>query len=225
MVEVPWRNARAEAEAASSRSAKSFQSDTGSREDVIFIPQDSDVSRQEEPLAQPLTSSIPHGPQVGESLVDRDQIMVSDRFNAQEASHVEIPSSTREPSKNPGFTTLTADASDKPSAVPSDTSAAEAGNATDEKPSPERRTLALKHFEVALGEIRPSSSEEGSLPELRKVNYTLREKSTAANDVQWAEQFGEGGTQRGRKKGFGKGFGFSEAGNRDIGYGKVAQDG
>ena len=73
------------------------------------------------------------------------------------------------------------------------------------------RTLMKKHFDVALSEIRPSSSEEGSLPELRK----------------WAEQYGEGGSERGRKKGFGKGFGFAEAAdraNRDKGYGKVAQD-
>lgn len=31
------------------------------------------------------------------------------------------------------------------------------------------RTLSRKHFDNALEEIRPSSSEEGTLPELRKV--------------------------------------------------------
>lgn len=33
-----------------------------------------------------------------------------------------------------------------------------------------QRTLSRKHFDVALTEIRASSSEEGTLPELRKVS-------------------------------------------------------
>ena len=33
-----------------------------------------------------------------------------------------------------------------------------------------KRKLSAKHFQIALDEIRPSSSEEGSLPELRKVS-------------------------------------------------------
>lgn len=40
------------------------------------------------------------------------------------------------------------------------------------EPKPLARTLAAKHFKTALGEIRPSSSEEGTLPELRKVSWT-----------------------------------------------------
>lgn len=73
-----------------------------------------------------------------------------------------------------------------------------------------KRVLMHKHFKTALEEIRPSASEEGSLPELRK----------------WAEQFGEGGKRRGKKSGFGKGFGFSDepVRDRDTGYGKVRQD-
>ncbi|KAE8540711.1 hypothetical protein D1P53_003075 [Cryptococcus gattii VGV] len=73
-----------------------------------------------------------------------------------------------------------------------------------------KRVLMQKHFKIALEEIRPSASEEGSLPELRK----------------WAEQFGEGGKRRGKKSGFGKGFGFSDepVKDRDTGYGKVKQD-
>lgn len=31
------------------------------------------------------------------------------------------------------------------------------------------RTISRRHFDIALSEIRPSSSEEGTLPELRKV--------------------------------------------------------
>ncbi|KAK8861292.1 hypothetical protein IAR55_002111 [Kwoniella newhampshirensis] len=76
--------------------------------------------------------------------------------------------------------------------------------------TPKPRVLGWKHFKVALEEIRPSSSEEGSLPELRK----------------WAEQFGEGGTSKGKKSGFGKGFGFSDLPDKDreSGYGRVKQD-
>lgn len=33
------------------------------------------------------------------------------------------------------------------------------------------RILAKRHFDVALSEIRPSSTEEGTLPELRKVSH------------------------------------------------------
>lgn len=88
------------------------------------------------------------------------------------------------------------------------------------------RVLLKKHFDIALTEIRPSSSEEGSLPELRKVSVTMRSAKNLA-DVKWADQFGEGGTQKGRKKGFGKGFGFGDLASRsdrDKGYGKVVQD-
>ncbi|KAK6906885.1 hypothetical protein I203_100872 [Kwoniella mangroviensis CBS 8507] len=77
-------------------------------------------------------------------------------------------------------------------------------------PEPVARVLGWKHFKIALEEIRPSSSEEGSLPELRK----------------WSEQFGEGGTRKGKKSGFGRGFGFGDekSGDRESGYGKVKQD-
>ncbi|EIW69180.1 hypothetical protein TREMEDRAFT_71806 [Tremella mesenterica DSM 1558] len=81
----------------------------------------------------------------------------------------------------------------------------------DDQPAnlPSGRVLTRSHFSVAMKEIRPSSTEEGTLPELRK----------------WAEQFGEGGTRKGRKSGFGTGFGFG--GDRrfaESGYGKVAQE-
>lgn len=36
------------------------------------------------------------------------------------------------------------------------------------------RILGRKHFDIALAEIRPSSSEEGSLPELRKVSIHVK---------------------------------------------------
>lgn len=62
------------------------------------------------------------------------------------------------------------------------------------KISLDNRLLHARHFDTALGEIRPSSSEEGTMSELRK----------------WAEQYGEGGKKQGKKSGFGKGFGFGQ---------------
>lgn len=70
------------------------------------------------------------------------------------------------------------------------------------------RILRAKHFETALGEIRPSSSEEGTIGELRK----------------WAELYGEGGTKKGKKSGFGKGFGFGEEAITRKGFGRVDTD-
>jgi len=85
-----------------------------------------------------------------------------------------------------------------------------AGTAADGLGSRQTRILTGRHFETALREIRPSSSEEGTLPELRK----------------WAEQFGEGGTKRGQKSGFGKSFGFGDHSTpvADSGYGKVVTE-
>ncbi|KAK4689733.1 hypothetical protein P7C73_g390, partial [Tremellales sp. Uapishka_1] len=81
-------------------------------------------------------------------------------------------------------------------------------NNTGDQPAAQR-VLTARHFKQALEEIRPSSSEEGTLPELRK----------------WAEQYGEGGQRRGKKRGFGKGFGFGDLqGKKESGYGKVVQD-
>lgn len=70
------------------------------------------------------------------------------------------------------------------------------------------RVLRAKHFETALGEIRPSSSEEGTIGELRK----------------WAELYSEGGTKKGKKSGFGKGFGFGEEAITRKGFGRVDTD-
>ena len=69
------------------------------------------------------------------------------------------------------------------------------------------RTLHLRHFNKALREITPSSSELlGSLSALRK----------------WNEEFGEGSTRK-RKIMWGKGlFGFSEPGEEHIPDGKVS---
>jgi len=72
-------------------------------------------------------------------------------------------------------------------------------------PSQQPRIISLRHFQKALKEITPSSSESlGSLAELRK----------------WDEEFGEGGRSRKRKV-WGRGqFGFIEdprSGEKDKG--------
>jgi hypothetical protein len=70
------------------------------------------------------------------------------------------------------------------------------------------RTITAAHFKIALSEIRASASEDGEISALRK----------------WSERFGEGGTQRGKKSGFGNGFGFGDAVVKTGEYGKVRQD-
>ena len=42
--------------------------------------------------------------------------------------------------------------------------------------SPLNRRLTRKHFDTALKEIRPSASEEGTLPELRKVRAIIHKR-------------------------------------------------
>lgn len=78
------------------------------------------------------------------------------------------------------------------------------------RPESDTRVLSKRHFETALREIKPSSSEDG-IAELRK----------------WARQYGEGGDLKGRKQGFGKGFGFADPDQitpGDSGYGRVTED-
>jgi hypothetical protein len=65
------------------------------------------------------------------------------------------------------------DLSESPEAKP--TPEAEAAMASEDRPKPIARTLTAKHFETALDEIRPSSSEEGTLPELRKVSLKAQD--------------------------------------------------
>ena len=70
------------------------------------------------------------------------------------------------------------------------------------------RILHLRHFTQALGEISPSSAEGASLEELRK----------------WASKFGEGGTERGKKGGYGAKFGFGEVGEEGGKKGAVEEE-
>lgn len=63
------------------------------------------------------------------------------------------------------------------------------------KPEPRPRVLTKAHFEYALKNSSSSGSEElGALPELRK----------------WNDQFGDAGSKKNKRSGFGKGFGFGE---------------
>jgi hypothetical protein len=82
-----------------------------------------------------------------------------------------------------------------------------ADGATSDASVPITRTLHVRHFNKALREITPSSSESlGSLSALRK----------------WNEEFGEGQMKK-RKVMWGKGlFGFSESSEDQIPDGKVS---
>ncbi|KAJ4488114.1 hypothetical protein J3R30DRAFT_3695761 [Lentinula aciculospora] len=75
------------------------------------------------------------------------------------------------------------------------------------EPTPHLRTLARRHFDKALKEITPSSSESlGSLADLRK----------------WNEEFGEGRKDRKRKSIWGRGrFGFTDKESFSVEEGRV----
>ncbi|KAL1745608.1 hypothetical protein HDZ31DRAFT_36000 [Schizophyllum fasciatum] len=83
----------------------------------------------------------------------------------------------------------------------------DAAAAAEAKPDTPPRVLGLRHFEKAMKEITPSSSEAlGSLAELRK----------------WNDEFGEGRKDKRRKQVWGKGsFGFTDL-VRDGEAGRVA---
>jgi hypothetical protein len=70
-----------------------------------------------------------------------------------------------------------------------------------ESPSSPRRVVHEKHFTKALTEITPSSSESlGTLADLRK----------------WNEEFGEGRSKKGKKRGWGDKFGFGGKDGKDV---------
>ncbi len=103
------------------------------------------------------------------------------------------------------------------------------------KPAAPPRILHVKHFDIALREITPSSSEHGNLPELRKVSRAeLLHFSagmiwlTTRRLSQWAEQYGEGGSKRGKRGGYGAKFGFGQLGlegKEDPAFGRVRPEG
>jgi len=97
------------------------------------------------------------------------------------------------------------------------------------------RTLTNAHFKIALANSSSSGSEEaGALPELRKVSLRLQASfqpllpsltlslslSLAFSLSKWNDQFGDAGTKKNKKSGFGKGFGFGETkkegGGKDV---------
>jgi SpoVK/Ycf46/Vps4 family AAA+-type ATPase len=175
MVEVPWRKARADAEAASSPiPAASSNTDVGAREDLVVLPQDTEVFRQEEAVPQPVTSALSGTSQnETEHAGDRFQIMAEDddKRSSRPAAETGSQPQTSESAagRSPSESTTSAESTED-----------ETNDATsDETPNlGQRRILQFKHFEVALAEIRPSSSEEGSLPELRKVSLMMGTRSS-----------------------------------------------
>jgi len=92
------------------------------------------------------------------------------------------PASAQTPSAIPDVSSADSASTASDESMAQTTSARGSSDSTTDQPNPEDkqsphvtpRVLLKKHFDVALSEIRPSSSEEGSLPELRKVSSKLR---------------------------------------------------
>ena len=166
---MPWRKAREGTDAASPVTPRpSSEPGVGAREDVIFLTQENDVPQDQAAVPQPVTSSVRTGsqPDFGEGV--RAQILIMDaNLLPDEASSnsVSQPSSTDALNDQP------------PRYAASSSQGSRTNGAShvviEDQPWHARRTLSWKNFEVALGEIRPSSSEEGSLPELRKVILSI----------------------------------------------------
>ena len=173
---MPWRKVRAEAEAAATAPVPPLSRGSGVQEDLIVIPPKADAPPKQEADIQPVTSCLPRqhnslesGAEVlASGLMTQDQIVhakFEDRPDAPidpatpDKAFSDENSASRAPSSHEDKAEATAGATDTGS--------------EESKPHRERRTLSRKHFDVALGEIRPSSSEEGSLPELRKVRMHL----------------------------------------------------
>ena len=119
-----------------------------------------------------------------------------------------LPSTSTDPTSTSPSTSSTASSSGS-----SPTSTSTSTTTTTTPPLPPR-ILRKKHFTLALREISPSSAEGSSLEELRK----------------WASKFGEGGTERGKKGGYGGKFGFGAAGEtegvkEESEYGRVRPGG
>jgi hypothetical protein len=117
----------------------------------------------------------------------------------------EGPSSTAPP---PGSSPRPSTESHGSATTPDKEKNTDATSASSLPPSLPPRILHLKHFTKALGEISPSSAEGASLEELRK----------------WASKFGEGGTERGKKGGYGAKFGFGEMGEEGGKKGAVEEE-
>lgn len=174
MVEVPWRKARDEAEAAlAPRSDHEPDTGIGSREDVIVLPQETDLRHSQEAVPQPVTSVVASD---GITDLETGSVYLDPTQNAAESrpdDGVDVrsdPSAVQIVSDGDFVTTVASTNVQKhPTPGVSDSSTQDEEAAS----SSRQRVLLLKHFEVALREIRPSSSEEGSLPELRKVGSRL----------------------------------------------------
>jgi len=184
-------------------------------DELLVVSTDADVEQrqQKKEQPQPVTSMQPPMSYISEDRTFAPPITGSTAVSAEADKSGEHD--TPEPAAKPGETTENTESeetTEQPRIQASDEPADEQESSPKvDKVALPRRTVSRKHFDMALSEIRPSSNEEGSLPELRK----------------WAKQFGEGGTEKGRRKGFGKGFGFNDPADvkdRDSGYGKVAED-
>lgn len=216
MVVVPWKNGvSAVTPTPAPVQTASSSHGPGGREDVRIA-----VGEEPEPET-PEPKSIPQAPQVVAEAdltanASPDAKLVEETYLKQLEARAKDEADTRAAEAE-------ADANGAEPAASTESGAKEASSSSEAKPASEAepvaeepprpsfqdRVVSAKHFETALGEIRPSSSEDGTLPELRK----------------WAEQYGEGGKKQGKKSGFGKGFGFGELPiDKKKGFGRVVTD-
>jgi SpoVK/Ycf46/Vps4 family AAA+-type ATPase len=210
MVVVPWKNGLAASSTPMPVQTSSPGHGPGAREDLPIAVEEEPVNETHEP------KTVPQAPQATAE-VDLTANNSPAAKVVEEAYLKQLEARAKDEADSRAAETGAASSEGKSESASEETKtegseeAGESGEAAAEptRPSYADRVVHAKHFETALNEIRPSSSEEGTLPELRK----------------WAEQYGEGGKKAGKKSGFGKGFGFGElALEKRKGFGRVKAD-
>lgn len=218
MVVVPWKNGMSASTPTPAPVQMSSSSHgPGGREDVRIAVEEDPEPETPEP------KSIPQAPQVtaegditasastAAKLVEAAYLkqleaQAKDEADTRAAEATVVDSKPAATSEGESTETAKVEGEGSSTGAPVTNADAEADST---RPLYHDRVVSSKHFDTALNEIRPSSSEEGTLPELRK----------------WAEQYGEGGKKQGKKSGFGKGFGFGELPiDKKKGFGRVTPD-
>lgn len=136
-----------------------------SLKDTVKLPWLSSTTRRSGSIPQPSLPGATHAqPVSNEELNEPARKHVIEAGTPPKLGSWRLATITRAKSPSPRVAGLHTDTKSIPGA--SETQ-------IDDSP-PVTRVLSWKHFETALLEISPSSTEDGTLPELRKVGFTAR---------------------------------------------------
>jgi hypothetical protein len=151
MVKVPWQISQSVASSLTPSASPSPVESGGSaaREDLVIVPEVTEEAAAPQ-VIEPVTSES--GSMITQMVARK---ATEDTSESADATAGESPEEV--------------DVEQEHEPAVSDTSKTTKKVKADEATPTPKRILLRKHFDVALLEIRPSSTEEGTLPELRKV--------------------------------------------------------